>query len=684
VTTASTSALDPRPSETAPTDVAVAEADADGEGGRRAPRLHHEPALDGLRGIAVAAVVVFHLDRLEGGFLGVDLFFVLSGFLITSLLLAEHHRGGTIRLGRFWERRARRLLPALFVMLLGVAVLLATLATDTERVRVRGDALATLGYVANWHRMVSEFGYWDMFGMPSPLDHTWSLAIEEQFYVLWPLVAALVLGLGVRSLAGPIAGPKVRRLGLLALAGAAVSFALLALTWVVTDTNRAYYATDTRIGPTLLGAALAAFVAGRPRRTGPPARWIEAAAIAALGWMAVCTTAIDGQGFSYYRGGLLSFSICAVAVIFAFTGGPLGPVGRAVAWRPLRWLGTVSYGVYLWHWPVIVFLTEERAHVGGWALDGLRVAVTLAVSALSFRYVESRIRHGALPGRRLLVAGGGALAVTLVAVLAATWGTVPATGAGPDRVPVRGSNNPNYLYPSDIAPGATRLLLIGDSGVGHLGPGLVSEADPDRVAVASNSQIVCTVVDPEGETRTPEGEIVRNEPCHEDARDRWDDLVDEFRPDVVVYYLANAGGVADVHIDGQWVTDCDPAYDRYLARAVRRDLDLLGQHGARVVIASTPYPGALFLETRPKVDCRNATYRRIVEQRPGTEIVDLNGFVERQRADDVQLYEDAIHFSPSGARRVADWLIPEVLGADVGADAAADASAEENRSDGVS
>jgi peptidoglycan/LPS O-acetylase OafA/YrhL len=677
VTTSSTSALDQRPSETPAADVAVAEP----EGASRAPRLHHEPALDGLRGLAVAVVVIFHLDRLEGGFLGVDLFFVLSGFLITSLLLAEHHRGGTIRLGRFWERRARRLLPALFVMLVCVAVLLATLANDYERVRVRGDALATLGYVANWHRMVSEFGYWDIFGMPSPLDHTWSLAIEEQFYVLWPLVAALVLGFGVRSLAqvAGVAGPRVRRLGLLAVAGAAVSFALLALTWNGADTNRAYYATDTRLGPTLLGAALAAFVAGRPRRTGPPARWIEAAAVAALGWMAVCATAIDGQGFSYYRGGLLSFSICSVAVIFAFTGGPLGPVGRAVAWRPLRWLGTVSYGVYLWHWPVIVFLTEERAHLGGWPLDGLRVAVTLAVAALSFRYVESPIRHGALPGRRLLVAGGGALAVTLVAVLAATWGTAPATGAGFARVPVEGSDNPNYLYPSEIAPGATRLLLIGDSGVGHLGPGLVSEADPDQVAVASNSQIVCTVVDPEGETRTPEGEIVRNEPCHDTARDRWDDLVDEFRPDVVVYYLANAGGVADIHIDGQWVADCDPAYDRYLTRALREDLDLLGQHGARVIIASTPYPGALFLETRPKVDCRNATYRRIAQQRPGTEIVDLNGFVEQQRAQDVQLYEDAIHFSPSGARRVADWLIPEVLGS-----AGAGADAQEDRSDGVS
>jgi hypothetical protein len=182
------------------------------------------------------------------------------------------------------------------------------------------------------------------------------------------------------------------------------------------------------------------------------------------------------------------------------------------------------------------------------------------------------------------------------------------------------------------------------------------------------------VVDPEGETRTPDGEIVRHDACHDAARDRWDDLVDEFRPDVVVYYLANAGGVSEVRIDGQWLTDCDPAYGRYLARALRRDLDILGQHGARVVLASTPYPGALFLETRPGVDCRNATYRRVLELRPGTEMVDLNGFVERQRAEDIELYEDSIHFSPSGSRRVADWLLPEILGP----------GALEDSSDGVS
>ncbi|HEX6569750.1 MAG TPA: acyltransferase, partial [Acidimicrobiales bacterium] len=155
-------------------------------------RLHREPALDGLRGLAVVAVVVFHLGHIDGGFLGVDLFFVLSGFLITSLLVTEHRRHGAIDLRAFWVRRARRLLPALLLTLAGVGALLAALTPAADRPRFRGDALATLGYAANWQAMADDVGYWDMFARPSPLDHMWSLAIEEQFYLLWP---PLVLGL---------------------------------------------------------------------------------------------------------------------------------------------------------------------------------------------------------------------------------------------------------------------------------------------------------------------------------------------------------------------------------------------------------------------------------------------------------------------------------------------------------
>src|SRR3954468_16851797 len=160
-------------------------------------RLKHEPALDGLRGVAVAAVLLFHGDHLSGGFLGVDAFFVLSGFLITSLLLAEARDTRSIALGAFWGRRARRLLPALGCVLAAVALYAALVAKPDELATIRGDAIATIGYFANWRAIATSRDYWALFRSPSPLDHTWSLAIEEQFYLVWPLiVAAVVRGCG--------------------------------------------------------------------------------------------------------------------------------------------------------------------------------------------------------------------------------------------------------------------------------------------------------------------------------------------------------------------------------------------------------------------------------------------------------------------------------------------------------
>jgi peptidoglycan/LPS O-acetylase OafA/YrhL len=256
------------------------------------PGLSHEPALDGLRGVAVAAVVAFHLGHLEGGFLGVDLFFVLSGFLITSLLLTEARWRGRVDLRRFWARRARRLLPALLVMLVGVAVLLMAFTPDGDRPRFRGDALATLGYAANWERMAGDLTYWDIFTQPSPLDHTWSLAIEEQFYLLWPLVALAVWRWRPRS----GASHRARRLGAIAVGAALASLVLLGLTYSPVDTSRAYFGTDTRIGATLGGAALATVVAGRARRQGRPSAALDVAAALALVVIGWSLTAVDGQG----------------------------------------------------------------------------------------------------------------------------------------------------------------------------------------------------------------------------------------------------------------------------------------------------------------------------------------------------------------------------------------------------
>jgi len=213
----------------------------------------HVPALDGMRGIAVLLVLLFHL-RVPGfraGFIGVDLFFVLSGFLITSLLLEEIRRTGRVSVPAFWARRARRLLPALVLVLLVVGIVTWATATYTERASIRGDLLATTGYVANWH-LISTSTYFTDIGVDSPLEHTWSLGIEEQFYLVWPLLVFAVAALAIRPRNG---------VAVLALLGATASAVALALLWSPVAVERAYMGTDARIFEPLLGAAGAAFVA---------------------------------------------------------------------------------------------------------------------------------------------------------------------------------------------------------------------------------------------------------------------------------------------------------------------------------------------------------------------------------------------------------------------------------------
>lgn len=642
------------------------------------PRLAHEPALDGLRGLAVAAVVVFHLGHLPGGFLGVDLFFVLSGFLITSLLIVEHRARGTVGLRSFWVRRARRLLPAVLVMLAGVAVLLATLTPTADRPRFRGEALATLGYVANWQRMSADVSYWDIFSQPSPLDHTWSLAIEEQFYVLWPVVVLMVLaiGWGRRSegrrattdgsattlpAGGDAASPGVRRLGIVAGIGGAASLVLLAAAYSPVDTNRAYFGTDTRLGPTLLGAALATLLARRPRRERPPTPGVEAAGVVALAWVGWSILVIDGQGAGYYRGGLALFVVAVLVVIATVTGGSPGRLAHVLSVRPLVALGAISYGVYLWHWPVIVYLTSDRAHVDGLALAGLQVAVTLIVAVVSFRLIEQPIRRGALRGRTAGVVTVLAVAGVAGAAVVVTRGPAVEDAGSAEIAPTEA--RPYSIFPeaADLPPVATRLLLVGDSGPVFLGPELVEQAGRgDEVVVAMASQLSCSPAAIGGATRFPDGRVVEHPICADDRREAWARSVARFDPDVVVYYLANAGGLGDGLVDGEWVTDCDPAFDEVLERDLVDDAEVLAGSGARVVFATSPYVAIFEESSVEEVDCRNATYRRVADRVPGSTTIDLNAFVQEQEDDGVAMLRDSVHLNHDGATRVARWMVPQV------------------------
>ncbi len=361
-----------------------------------APLLRHVPALDGLRGAAVAGVLLFHADLLLGGYLGVDLFFVLSGFLISSLLLAERRERGRIDLRRFWGRRARRLLPALAGLLAGVVVFAVIFADSNQLGQIRSDALATMFYVANWHAIFSKTGYWDLFVAPSPLEHMWSLAIEEQFYVIWPFVAYAVLRTRRTSDGKVPHGP--RRLFVVSVVLALASLTTMVLLASPASVERVYLGTDTRAASMLIGAALASWLAWRgPVRTAVGRMVVELLGIAGLLVLAVAWVRVDGQTIGLYRGGLFLCGLSVVAVIAAVAHPRSGPLAAVLSIRPLRWLGMISYGLYLWHWPTFIVLDEQRVGLSRWPLFAVRLVVSLALALVSFHALEKPIRERRMP-----------------------------------------------------------------------------------------------------------------------------------------------------------------------------------------------------------------------------------------------------------------------------------------------
>jgi peptidoglycan/LPS O-acetylase OafA/YrhL len=384
-----------------------------------APHIRYRPGLDGLRAIAVAAVFLYHsrIDWLPGGFLGVDLFFVLSGFLITSLLLVEWEASNRIDLIRFWLRRARRLLPALVVVVLA-SLVLASIFARQDLAHTRSDVISSLFYYANWHEIIANHSYFNVMGNPSLLQHTWSLGVEEQFYIVWPLILVPCLVLVGR-----------KRLPMLVIAGIAASAALM---WILynpnSDPSRVYYGTDTRAFLLLMGILLALVWPWieRMRRAVP---LIELLGVAALIGTVLLFLKMQDFNPTLYRGGDLAAAFCFVVLIGAVAH-PRTGLGPALGIAPLRWVGERSYGIYLWHLPIILLL---RPGVDvPWTGPGvvvLQAVIVLAAATLSFRFIEEPIRSGRLQRRlakhprryRLEVIGAGAVGlVTAFAVLFVT------------------------------------------------------------------------------------------------------------------------------------------------------------------------------------------------------------------------------------------------------------------------
>lgn len=345
--------------------------------------------IDGIRALAVLAVIGYHLNFswAPGGLLGVGMFFVLSGYLITDLLVNEWQRYGRLDFKDFWLRRARRLLPALLVMLTVVVGWLA-LFNRSQLMALRGDIISAVLYVSNWWFIFHKVSYFARFGPPTPLGHLWSLAVEEQFYLVWPLL----LWLGLRYI------PRKKILcGLTVAVAAASALAMALLYHPGLDPTRVYDGTDTRAFGLLIGAALAFIWPSRKLSSSIPQR--SRMAMDLVGGLSLLVLLLMiGQTNQYetflYRGGLVLLSLLT-AVLVAVVAHPASLLGKAFGWGPLRWLGKCSYGIYLWHYPVIV-LTSPAVNTGGVSIlrDLLQITGSILLAGLSWRFIEEPIRRG--------------------------------------------------------------------------------------------------------------------------------------------------------------------------------------------------------------------------------------------------------------------------------------------------
>jgi peptidoglycan/LPS O-acetylase OafA/YrhL/lysophospholipase L1-like esterase len=639
----------------------------------RRAHLRYMPALDGLRALAVAAVLLYHGDVswARGGYLGVDAFFVLSGFLITGLLVSEWHRSDRIALAAFWARRARRLLPALFLVLAAVAAYAAVIAAPTELENLRRDGLSALLYVANWGQVASHQSYFATFAVPSPLRHTWSLAIEEQFYLLWPLLVFAVLRWRHRSL---------RFL-------AVVTGGLLAASavWMVVlyrpglDPSRVYYGTDTRAQSLLVGALVALMLALRRRRFGETAtRVLHGAAVLAalsLGWIWVHTSERSDW---LYRGG---FTLCAVLVaiiIVSVTRRDRAPLRALLSLAPFRWVGEVSYGLYLWHWPLYVLISERRTGLDGAPLLAARLAATFAVATASFYLVERPIRRGVLQRWRVRIttpATAGLLAVAFAATTTGAAAPLSEVAAADIRPPPTAPTAPASAASGQRGP--VRVFVVGDSVAHSMGPGLERAAAAHGLTVWDAAVDGCGITQDVGEQRvwrwesTPPG-------CSPGWRQRWPVQLGQFDPDVVVALLGTDDAF-DRRIDGHEISFDSPEGDELTRNELQGAISTLASNGAHVVALTTPYSPPVMSGSRVGIPERSSYNPRWIDRWNGdlrvaatrnassVTIIDLNRFLDPDGvwADTVNGVRargpDETHLSPEGADMVASWLAPQLV-----------------------
>ena len=649
----------------------------------RAPRV---AALDGLRGVAIVAVVAFHAGVLPGGFLGVDLFFVLSGFLITGILLREQQQTGSLALRQFWSRRARRLIPAVLT-LVGVVQIWARMRAVQEQLPVvNGQSAAAMVYGSNWFNILFDVGYWNVGPGNSPLNHLWSLAIEEQFYVLFPLVLVVAL---VRWKMRP------RGVAWLALVLAIVSFGLTPLLFVKIGANRAYFGTDTRVGAILIGAALAAWLTARTAAIpnlaigltkntententknfvlnatyqsaaiGLPAvsaRFL--AAVSMTAWASVLvmfvlwglmTTASPGL----YRGGFALHAVASLGIVAAIAMAPSGGLVRALQWRPLVWLGERSYSLYLWHWPLIVVLTPATTGLQGPMLFGM-VALAISIATLvSYELVEHPIRNSNLHGLKLVTSLS--VPAVVIAGSAMFFQPPPRPQLGTDALVTHAGTDALVAH----GRAGTRVMLVGDSWAVKLGVALEAVDSAHHLSILNMGKGGCGIADGKRQRTPGKGEFDTDYDCLQWHR-TWRSMIGAFRPEIAILSVGNWDQTQQ-DFDGtdEFVGACSALFAERYSRQLDTAIALLREQNARVFVMTVRDNDA---RDGSGPDCMNALLRGAATRHAplGVLLLDLyEQLCTNHRCPELlngdAVYDATGHLAPAAQRRIAKWVLNSV------------------------
>ena len=637
------------------------------------------PGLDGLRALAVSAILAFHSGFLKAGWVGVDLFFCLSGYLITGLLIAERERSRRVELREFWRRRARRLVPGVVLLLMAV-VIIGWFEIDRWSAPSPSDVWGTITYTANWTHLANGRGYFQQFSAPSPLEHMWSLAVEEQFYLLWPL-----LFVGAWRAQG--------RRAVVVLAGALAGLTALwqVLLGALTDNfDRIYLGTDTRAPAFLLGALLVAAA----DRGGVPLRGARFLAPLGVALLAVASVLMDGGARWTYAGGLVSVSVIGALTVWSVARLASDSLAaRVLGSAPLRLIGRWSYGIYLFHWPIAILLGLQRFS------PGVQFVVVAALStmaaAVSYELFEQRVRLTGIPRRFMAPVCAGLIVVVTAGVVsadsprdgltaeekAALLAPIPLapTSSGPQTtMPVTTSTatttitgvGPVEATPGNalrLAAGGRRMLVIGDSVPHLLVDGWTALGSSANVTVAVRAAVGCRPSDDRRDQTRDDTAVVCAAVVSNLSRD-----LQQFRPSALVVHY----GLADQYVRdaGRVYSSCADDGRAALTRQIEFIVGQAATVGATVfVVMPNDPPDGFGLDRRGDrfagAECYRQTYLDVAGlHRANVRVLRLDRLVcpVSEKActgtvNGIKMRYDGIHFSDAGSAIVLPWILARVF-----------------------